>query len=75
MKTEKLPSEKTITTAPFPASNKIYIDGKIHPQIKVAMREIEVANGVASKNSKNVKKRKTYCLRYQRTIYRPCYLY
>ena len=58
MKTEKLPSEKTITTAPFPASNKIYIDGKIHPQIKVAMREIEVANGVASKNSKIVKKEK-----------------
>lgn len=32
-----------ITSKPFPSSQKIYIPGKIHPQIKVAMREISTA--------------------------------
>ncbi len=48
-KTEKLPSEKSITTTPFPKSQKIFVNGKIHPEIKVAMREIEVSKGVATK--------------------------
>jgi phosphomethylpyrimidine synthase len=32
-----------ITSKPFPNSKKIYVKGKIHPQIKVAMREISLA--------------------------------
>ncbi|PCJ87293.1 MAG: phosphomethylpyrimidine synthase ThiC [Flavobacteriales bacterium] len=39
MKTEKLPTENTITRNPFPASEKTYIKGKIH-DIDVAMRKI-----------------------------------
>ncbi len=57
MKTEKLPSEKSITTTPFPGSKKIYVKGKLH-NISVAMREIEVSIGVASKNGKEIKKEK-----------------
>ncbi|MFT6246455.1 MAG: phosphomethylpyrimidine synthase [Salibacteraceae bacterium] len=34
------PKEGTITRNPFPKSQKIYLSGKIHPEIKVAMREI-----------------------------------
>lgn len=37
-----LPSEKTLTRDPFPASNKIYVPGKIFPEIRVAMREIQI---------------------------------
>ena len=48
MKTEKLPNEKSITTTPFPKSKKIYVDGKLH-KIKVAMREIQVSDGVSRK--------------------------
>lgn len=57
MKTEKLPSEKSITTTPFPASRKIYVKGKLH-NIEVAMREIEISSGVASKNGKGNSKEK-----------------
>jgi phosphomethylpyrimidine synthase len=32
-----------ITARPFPNSKKIYIDGEIHPEIKVAMREVSTA--------------------------------
>ena len=49
MKKEKLPSEKSITTTPFPASKKIYVKGKLH-NIKVAMREISISNGIPKKN-------------------------
>ena len=38
-KIDKAPSQETISCKPFPASKKIYVDGKLHP-IKVAMREI-----------------------------------
>ncbi|MBI4946579.1 MAG: phosphomethylpyrimidine synthase ThiC [Bacteroidetes bacterium] len=55
MKTEKPPTEKSITTTPFPASKKIYVKGKLH-NISVAMREIEVSSGVASKIEKEIKK-------------------
>ncbi|GAA4850106.1 phosphomethylpyrimidine synthase ThiC [Algivirga pacifica] len=41
MREERIPSEKAITRDPFPASKKIYVDGKIH-DIKVAMREISL---------------------------------
>ena len=56
-KNEKLPTEKSITTTPFPASQKIYVKGKLH-NIEVAMREIEVSNGIASKNGKGITKEK-----------------
>ena len=48
--TEKLPTNNAITREPFPNSKKVYVSGKIHPDIKVAMREITVSSGVASKN-------------------------
>ena len=35
-------NDYTVTTGAFPASEKIYVEGTIHPQIKVAMREISV---------------------------------
>src|SRR5258708_25057826 len=43
MKTEKLPTEKSITTTPFPASKKIYVKGKLH-NISVAMREVSLSD-------------------------------
>ena len=39
---ETAPATHTISTAPFPGSKKIYVDGMIHP-IKVAMREISLS--------------------------------
>ncbi|MCC6600931.1 MAG: phosphomethylpyrimidine synthase ThiC, partial [Crocinitomicaceae bacterium] len=48
-KEEKLPTEKSITTTPFPGSKKIYVKGKLH-NIEVAMREITVSSGVSKKN-------------------------
>ncbi len=40
-KEEKLPTEHTISTTPFPNSKKIFVKGEIH-DIKVAMREISL---------------------------------
>jgi phosphomethylpyrimidine synthase len=40
-----------ITRDSFPASTKIKVEGKIHP-INVAMREIEIGSGVASKSER-----------------------
>ena len=42
-KQETLPTEKTVTTTPFPNSKKIYVKGELH-DIKVAMREITVGD-------------------------------
>lgn len=39
MKQDKIPTQQVISTTPFPASKKIYVQGKLH-DIKVAMREI-----------------------------------
>ena len=42
-KKEIIPSEASqITRDAFPASKKVYVNGTIHPEIKVAMREIEL---------------------------------
>lgn len=41
MKKESIPSEKSITRDPFPASKKIYVEGE-QTGVKVAMREIEL---------------------------------
>lgn len=38
------PKEGQITRNPFPNSSKVYVPGKIHPQIKVAMREIALSD-------------------------------
>lgn len=42
-KKEIIPTVKSqITRTPFPASKKVYVNGKIHPYVKVAMREIKL---------------------------------
>ncbi|PKG50849.1 MULTISPECIES: phosphomethylpyrimidine synthase ThiC [Olleya] len=46
------PKQGGITRNPFPNSKKIYVSGKIHPQIKVAMREIELSDTVDSMTKK-----------------------
>lgn len=38
------PKQNHITRQPFPNSKKIYVSGKIHPELKVAMREIELSD-------------------------------
>ncbi len=40
-------AEHRITTGPLPASTKIHLPGAIHPDIRVAMREIAVSGGEA----------------------------
>ncbi|MEW6468514.1 MAG: phosphomethylpyrimidine synthase ThiC [Bacteroidota bacterium] len=47
--TEKLPSNAILTREPFPKSQKIYVKG-LHHDIAVAMREIEISSGIASKH-------------------------
>ncbi|WP_299383986.1 phosphomethylpyrimidine synthase ThiC [uncultured Lacinutrix sp.] len=46
------PKQNGITRHPFPNSKKIYVNGKIHPQIKVAMREITLSDTVDSMTKK-----------------------
>ncbi len=43
MKTEKIPHPSIITTEPFPNSEKVYINGKLLPFIKVPMRKIKLS--------------------------------
>jgi phosphomethylpyrimidine synthase len=38
----RLPGEHSITRETFPASTKIYVPGTLHPQIQVAMRQVQV---------------------------------
>ncbi|MCS7073146.1 MAG: phosphomethylpyrimidine synthase ThiC [Bacteroidia bacterium] len=50
MKTSvKIPDNAVISRTPFPKSKKIYVPGQLH-NIQVAMREIEITRGFASKN-------------------------
>ncbi len=44
MKKEKIPNKDIISRQPFPASEKIYVQGEIHKDIRVAMREITLAD-------------------------------
>lgn len=37
--------ESIITQQPFPNSKKIYIPGKLHPDLKIAAREVALTNG------------------------------
>ncbi|MBS7811966.1 phosphomethylpyrimidine synthase ThiC [Roseococcus pinisoli] len=39
------PQGPSVTTGPLPASRKVHVAGQIHPQIRVAMREIDVSGG------------------------------
>ena len=34
--------ELRVTTGPFPASRKVHASGRLHPEISVAMREIDL---------------------------------
>lgn len=52
----KLPGDDTITRAPFPASEKIYVKGSLH-NIRVAMREITTADEIELQNG-SVRKEK-----------------
>jgi len=53
-KQETTPTDKSITRAPFPASKKIYVKGKIH-DIEVAMREISLDDSHAIGNGQPLK--------------------
>ncbi len=54
-KTDTAPKQGEITRNPFPNSKKIYVSGKIHPQLKVAMREISLSDTVDSLNGTHTK--------------------
>ncbi len=47
-KKDTAPKQEGITRNPFPSSKKIYVKGKLHPQINVAMREITLSDTVDS---------------------------
>lgn len=47
-KIDTAPQKGKITRKPFPNSKKIYVNGKIHPQIKVAMRQITLDDTIDS---------------------------
>ncbi|WP_299103734.1 phosphomethylpyrimidine synthase ThiC [uncultured Tenacibaculum sp.] len=51
-KKDTAPKQDGVTRKPFPNSNKIYVSGKIHPQISVAMREIELNDTVDAMTKK-----------------------
>ncbi|MFS4455963.1 phosphomethylpyrimidine synthase ThiC [Maribacter sp. 2304DJ31-5] len=46
------PKQGKITRNPFPNSKKIYVNGEIHPNIRVAMREIELSDTIDSMTQK-----------------------
>ncbi|MBI6120167.1 phosphomethylpyrimidine synthase ThiC [Salegentibacter maritimus] len=56
MKKEQTPKQQTISREPFPNSEKIYVNGKIHSNVKVPMRMISLSdtvdkfNGTTEKN-------------------------
>ena len=35
----------SLTREPFPASHKVYVGGKLHPQLQVPMRDVHLTNG------------------------------
>ncbi|MEO9571668.1 MAG: phosphomethylpyrimidine synthase ThiC [Polaribacter sp.] len=47
-KKDTAPKKGQVTRNPFPNSKKIYVQGKLHSQIKVAMREISLSDTVDS---------------------------
>ncbi|TXD52606.1 MULTISPECIES: phosphomethylpyrimidine synthase ThiC [unclassified Polaribacter] len=51
-KKDTAPSKNGVTRQPFPNSKKVYVAGKIHPQISVAMREILLSDTTDSRTKK-----------------------
>ncbi|WP_417786166.1 phosphomethylpyrimidine synthase ThiC [Tenacibaculum sp.] len=51
-KKDTAPKQDGVTRQPFPNSKKIYVQGKIHSQIKVAMREIKLSDTIDSMTKK-----------------------
>jgi phosphomethylpyrimidine synthase len=41
---EKIPGHEAISKTPFPASKKIYVQGKLHKNVQVAMREVTLSD-------------------------------
>ncbi len=52
MKKKDTAPSNGITRHPFPNSKKVYVQGVIHPDLKVAMREIELSDTVDSMTKK-----------------------
>ena len=48
MKKKDFAPKKEISTKPFPNSSKIYVEGKIHPKIRVAMRKVKLSDTMDS---------------------------
>ena len=42
---DKLAQLLTLTREPFPASHKVYVPGRLHPELRVPMREVALSNG------------------------------
>jgi phosphomethylpyrimidine synthase len=55
-KENQLPSESSITRTPFTGSEKIYVNGVLHPEIKVAMRKINLDDSPANFSDGNFEK-------------------
>lgn len=53
-KIDTAPQNNGITRKPFPRSKKIYVQGKIHPDINVAMREISLSDTLQSVTRKKI---------------------
>ncbi len=53
-KKDTAPSKEGITRKPFPSSKKIYVSGNLHPDIKVAMREITLSDTADSFTGKKI---------------------
>ena len=51
-KKDTAPKQDGVTRNPFPNSKKIYVQGEIHPEIQVAMREITLNDTVDSMTKK-----------------------
>ncbi|CAM1372759.1 Thiamine biosynthesis protein ThiC [Tenacibaculum litopenaei] len=55
MKKKDTAPKNGITRKPFPNSKKIYVNGTIHPQIQVAMREIELSDTIDATTKEKTK--------------------
>jgi len=53
-KKDTAPKQNSITRHPFPSSKKVYVSGKLFPEIKVAMREIALSDTVDSLTKKRI---------------------
>ncbi len=44
---DRVPDTGRITREPFPASRKVYVEGRLHPGVRVSMREVRLAESPA----------------------------